>query len=416
MLKTAYRVMKQRDPAAVIHLAGLTWWHDPTFLDRLLAIAAADPQAVENNYFFDVVSLHIYFRTETIRSIIEQVVAIQDRYGLQKPIWINETNAPPNRDPEWPVNRPRFQIDLDQQTWFVIQAVALGFASGAERISVYKLVDINLPPGGESFGLVRPDLSRRPAYDAFKLVTRCFGAFDEVALEVDPSFYRITFSRPGTWTHVAWSRTPAESNVQIRANREVATLLDTSGESMQLLPQEGNFTVRLSGQRCGDECLVGGQPRLLLETSGNETYSQTCLDFHKADAGLVSNSTVTATATPATMAQPRQTAAVPTKMAMVEVSTPAPVSGSGPSGAASDSDEAPPNVVPPAQSPARIEPTAAASARAPTDATLSSDENVDAASGGGIGASIGLWFLGLGGVMALAMMFYMLRSRIDQDA
>ncbi|KPK13314.1 MAG: hypothetical protein AMJ56_02445 [Anaerolineae bacterium SG8_19] len=41
LLKVAYKVMKETDPDAVIHLAGLTWWHDQTFLKRLLSEAAA---------------------------------------------------------------------------------------------------------------------------------------------------------------------------------------------------------------------------------------------------------------------------------------------------------------------------------------------------------------------------------------
>ena len=277
LLKSAYRVIKESDPEAVIHLAGLTWWHDPTFLDSLLALAAADPESAEYDTFFDVISLHIYFRSETVKTLIEEVNAIQGRYGLEKPIWINETNAPPNRDPDWPVDRPRFNIDLEQQAWFIVQAMALGFASGAERISVYKLIDIHLPPGGESFGMVRPDYSRRPAYDAYKLATRCFGGFTNVTLREDPSYFHATFERPGELSHVAWARTPGGATVRIPASTEMAAQVGLDYSITGVLPEEGQYVLQLSGQRCDEECLIGGEPLLLVEELGDAGYLNECL-------------------------------------------------------------------------------------------------------------------------------------------
>jgi hypothetical protein len=276
LLKIAYKVIKDRDPEATIHLAGLTWWHDPTFLDRLLTIAAADPEGERNGYFFDAISLHIYFRTETVRTIIEEVNKIQGQYGLEKPIWINETNAPPNSDPEWPVNRPRFNVDLEQQAWFIVQAMALGFASGAERVSVYKLLDIHLPDGGESFGVLRPDQSRRPAYHAYKMVTRCLGAFEDIDMKESALAYRITFSRPGMLTHVAWSRTPSATTVSIPAKTGSASLLRLLSSSEEVVPVDGMYQLQLSGQRCDEECLVGGEPLLLLETLDEARYQRSC--------------------------------------------------------------------------------------------------------------------------------------------
>jgi hypothetical protein len=114
MVKTAYRVMKEVDPEATILLAGLTYWHDPGYLRRFLEVAAADPDAPANNYYFDVISLHVYFRVETVGFIINNIWAIQNDFGISKPIWVNETNAPPNLDPQWPVARPQFQVDLDR--------------------------------------------------------------------------------------------------------------------------------------------------------------------------------------------------------------------------------------------------------------------------------------------------------------
>jgi hypothetical protein len=279
LLKSAYRVIKDVDPQAVVHLAGLTWWHDPSFLDQLLALAAADPESAEYGYFFDVISLHVYFRTETVKTIIDEVNAIQRRYGMEKPIWINEMNAPPNQDPEWPVDRPSFDVDLEQQAWFILQAMALGFASGAERISVYKLIDIHLPSGGESFGVVRPDYSRRPAYDAYKLATGCFGSFSAVTLEEDPASFQVTFERLAGLSHIAWSRTISPTTVQITATSDSATLISWTKTPRQVRPVNGSYSLKLPAQRCDDECFIGGEPIILVEEMGIQNHVDQCIDW-----------------------------------------------------------------------------------------------------------------------------------------
>ncbi|MGQ0600970.1 MAG: hypothetical protein ACT4QE_04640, partial [Anaerolineales bacterium] len=71
MVKVAYLAAKQANPEAKIHLAGLTYWHDVVFgrrpfLQRYLEIVRNDPTAKDNNFYFDVATIHIYFRTETV--------------------------------------------------------------------------------------------------------------------------------------------------------------------------------------------------------------------------------------------------------------------------------------------------------------------------------------------------------------
>ncbi|MGV2435887.1 MAG UNVERIFIED_CONTAM: LIM domain-binding protein [Anaerolineae bacterium] len=64
LLKSAYLAAKQGNPSAQIHLAGTTYWHDVNagralYLERLLEVLAKDAEAVQHDYYFDVVSLHI---------------------------------------------------------------------------------------------------------------------------------------------------------------------------------------------------------------------------------------------------------------------------------------------------------------------------------------------------------------------
>ena len=319
LVKVAYQVLKAEDPEAVIHLAGLTWWHDPGYLDQLLRIITADPEGPENDYFFDVISLHIYFRVETMATIIDAVEAIQERRGLDKPIWVNETNAAPNRDPLWPTNRPQFQLDLEQQAWYIIQATALGFASGAENISVYKLMDVLLPEGGEPFGLMRPDFSRRPAFDAYQTTIDYLSHFrGQPDLEQTADYYVITFFRPQGITRVLWSRNSAVVTLQLPALAESATLVGVTGETRQISPIGGVYTLVLENARCFGECLVGGRPIILFEEGATLGSSplQPALQIGEAvavptlefDTVLTPTSTPEPTSTPSSTPTPLPTA------------------------------------------------------------------------------------------------------------
>lgn len=267
MLKVAYLVIKDEDPQAVIHLAGLTWWHDQGYLGRLLNLIASDPDARRYDYYFDVISLHIYFRSETVARIVEEVNSIQDKIGIDKPIWINETNASPNLDPLWPVERPVFPVDLDQQSWFVVQALSLGFAAGADRISIYKLVDIHLPPGGESFGILRPDMSRRPAFDAYDISIELLSGFNEVSLQQEDTYFVVSFYLPGRLVRVMWSRTEEAAIIALPAASETARLLSVYGDERVVVSPGGYHRIELEGARCQSECIIGGAPFFLVETA-----------------------------------------------------------------------------------------------------------------------------------------------------
>jgi len=163
LTKVAYLVARQENPGAVIHFAGLTYWHDvvnkrPLYLQRYIDEARKDPDAAANNFYFDAVSLHIYFTTDSVYDITAQFAALLRRNGLSQPIWINETNAAPYDDPLNPWTIPDWTVTLDQQAGFVVQAFAQGLAAGAQRVAVYKLSDYpGYPPGYEPYGMIRSD-------------------------------------------------------------------------------------------------------------------------------------------------------------------------------------------------------------------------------------------------------------------
>ncbi|PJF41494.1 MAG: hypothetical protein D6737_06240 [Chloroflexi bacterium] len=284
LLRVGYLAAKQGNPNAVIHLAGTTYWHDVNagrrlYVDRLLERIMDDPEAAANDYYFDVLSLHIYFRTDSVYDIVGQSQALLDSYGLgDKAIWINEMNAPPTEDPLWPVERPVYQLDLDQQSAFIVQAAGLGLAAGADHIAVYKFYDWNLPPGGETFGLLRADATRRPAFAAWQMVINYLDGVEQAALAQNETVdvVRLQHSN-GRQTLLAWARSDGSSEIQVSATAEKAYLLDQYGNITIMRPAEGVYTLPLAGADCNDidGCPVGGPVWLLIQPPGEFTVEET---------------------------------------------------------------------------------------------------------------------------------------------
>jgi hypothetical protein len=275
MVKVAYLAAKQGNPAASIHLAGTTFWHDANsgerlYTDRLLERISQDPNGPEYDYYFDALSLHVYFRTDSVYDIVNTYRDLLNKYGFgDKAIWIVETNASPNLDPSWQVIRPQFQITLEQQASFLAQAAALGLAAGADRIGVYKLYDQQLPDGGESFGLLHPaDGTPRPAFYSWQTVIERFNNVENTTLYRNE---RVTVAQLQQYddqqTIVAWSRTGETTWLEIAATSDKAYLLNQYGAERIIRPSDNFYTLDLPGASCEEVegCVVGGAVSILIQ-------------------------------------------------------------------------------------------------------------------------------------------------------
>ena len=314
LVKVAWCAVHDVDPEAKVHLAGLTYWHDvnynrPFYLGRFLDVALADPEGAAHGYFFDVVSLHIYFKTETIIPIVQETRQAMARRQIDKPIWINETNASPNLDPAWPVTRPEFQITLEQQAAFIVQAHALALAAGVERVGVYKFADGYLPEEAESFGLIRADGSRRPAYDALKTVTTVFRGATDAHLVVGRRAYVVTLALPeGRTASVMWARAGAPVRAEVAAAGAGATLVNMLGAATSITPEGGIYALDLQAAECPppEGCLVGGPPLILIQEGAPAQVRLIPGDGSPADT--LDTHFATSTPRPATPASPTATA------------------------------------------------------------------------------------------------------------
>jgi hypothetical protein len=80
-------------------------------------------------------------------------------------------------------------------------------------------------------------------------------------------------------THVAWARTPAESPIQITATADSAILVRLNEEPTEVKNENGFYSLSLPGQRCDVECLVGGEPQVLVEATGDTSRLESCVNF-----------------------------------------------------------------------------------------------------------------------------------------
>jgi hypothetical protein len=276
LLRVAYNVIKQTNPNATVHLSAFTYYWDTNygrtpFFTRLLDEMVKDRAAAEHNYYFDVASANLYFRTDNIYDLIAWHHQQMREHGFDKPLWLTETNAAPSTDPAWPVANPTFPITLDEQAHFIIQSMAMALAGGANRVAIYKMADVPADHAAnpEPFGLVRDDGSRRPAFSAFQVGSSYLAGFTEASLTERTDTHTIVTVKRGDsgWTTVAWTRQPSPVIISVAAHANQATLIDWNGSKQTIKARDGKYEIEIAGATCTGGCIIGGAPRLIVEGS-----------------------------------------------------------------------------------------------------------------------------------------------------
>lgn len=303
LVKIASQAVKKANPEAKIVLPGLTYWWDkeggrPLYLGRFLEAAAHDPTAAAQGDYFDIVALHQYANPLNIYVATRVYQRALATYGLNRPIWIDESNIAPMDDPTGP-NTPAFHATLDQQAAYVIQAFALARAAGADRMSIYKMVDERPEGPGELYGLVRNDGSVRPAFTAFQTAVRYMSAPTSAVYTwegaADPptedqltqvvqsnakrtqwawpaAVNRVTLERGAERVTVVWNASSKLVTGRIPAVTKSAQVIDKLGrDTGEVIAQNGQYQLELqpssnnTDPRDPSVYLVGGDPRILLE-------------------------------------------------------------------------------------------------------------------------------------------------------
>lgn len=274
LLRVAYLAAKEANPDAVIHLGAFTHFWDPEYFGRFLDELVAAPEAAENAHYFDVATAHLYFQPDVIYDVLQLFREDMARRGLEKPIWLVETNAPPADDSYWPVPNWTLYVTQYEQAAFIPQALASALAAGAERVSIYKLMDTDSDreANPEPFGLLRQDGSRRPAFDTYSVAIQQFADVLTARRERWDAVGQIRLEQPDQTTTVLFARLPQTQQASVFATATEAQLIDMWGESATIEAVDGVFQVELPGSLCiqtiGDYCMIGGTVYYLVQDRG----------------------------------------------------------------------------------------------------------------------------------------------------
>lgn len=377
--RTAYRAAKAVNPSAVIHLSAFTYWADyyagtEQYMARLLDEIMADPRAPQHDYYFDVATAHLYFQPSQIYDLTNLFVDIMRQRGMDQPIWLVETNAPPKDDPGWPVSNWTLSVTQQEQAAYIPQALAAALAAGVERVAVYKLRDTadDRAANPEPFGLVRLDGSRRPAFESYQVAVEYLAGVEGAERERWNEVGQIRMDQAEQTTTIVFARLPQPQQAEITALNETALLIDMRGVQQPVTATQGVFTIDLPPARCsqsiGDYCMIGGPPFYLVQDGRMPTPTST------PTATLTPTSTPTATA--AATPEPSPTAEA-VGVATEAAATPLAVANSNPFPA----------------------PTAAQPATSELAAQAAGQDGW------------GLWFVGGGLLLAVALGFGLLRLR-----
>jgi len=318
LLKVAYLAAKKANPNATISSPGTSYWVDQNagraqYYERLLIEISKDPDAGRFNWYHDVVSLNLYRAPDDLVRVYSFYKDIQNRFGINKPIWLTESNAMPTDDKQIaPCDHAGDPIKttMEEQAAYAVQAFALGAAAGFNRVGFYKIVDGNACNEPAVWGSARDNGSRRPVHDALRTSITNFAGFLDAqfvplsriiqrwpAWPDDPNsyvsnwqVYQVAFDKPGNrrvtalWNgdgrqpdpinirSVGQPQPPGGLVVRIPKRGSGAKAIDKRGQSYPYFQEQGGYyvvylapaTATFADDPPGYH-FIGGDPVLILE-------------------------------------------------------------------------------------------------------------------------------------------------------
>ncbi|MFN2285385.1 MAG: glycosyl hydrolase [Anaerolineae bacterium] len=269
LLKVGYQATKAACPDCTVLFAGLYPWADLTFFERVLDIINDDPDAPANNDFFDVMSIHLYGRSDDAYSVVNYLRNRMLLYVLDHPIWLTETGVPVWGDPQAYNAKYDYAATQDEVAAYVIQSYANALASGVERYFFFRTNDADM---GEYFGLIRNDGSLRPAYNAYQVATTYLISPTFTTRVPTGANLRVTlWGTPRGKVSVLWNTGPLTSVHTLPATIPNATLVNRWGVTHTLTATAGVYTLTLPGATANlvtnpDDYIIGGDPVILIES------------------------------------------------------------------------------------------------------------------------------------------------------
>jgi hypothetical protein len=301
LLKVGYLAAKRANPRASVSFPATSYWADatmqrPQFYDRLLNILSRDPLAAEHNFYHDAVAVNLYRKPDDIYGVHAVFKAIQSRHGVDRPVWLTETNAMPSDDQGVPCSERHagdaWQTTLQEQAAFAVQTFALAAAAGYERIGWWRLVDGRPCVQAGLWGAVRDDGTWRPAAEAMRTAVGYFSGFFNAQLvplvreqdrrtararnsrSFEPNWriYQVALDRPaGQRVTVVWNGDAQPLRVRVARNGSAARAVSVTGHEHPLMSDDTGWVVELAAATAsfrGDPNgyhYIGGVPVFIVE-------------------------------------------------------------------------------------------------------------------------------------------------------
>ncbi len=371
ILKVAYRVAKSANPDAKIIVAPYSYHFDLQeggeqslpWLDAFIAALLADPEAEANNYYFDVFAMNIYRNPhdiyDRIAGSIPWSVRPPDRTSIKSRLeaagidpnrfewWITEMNfmayddaQAEGWDPE--ARNDGFRITMQEQAAALVQAYALAFAAGWDKVFWHAMSDDPPPPPDELWGMARfnPHLENadtgrlRPAACAYLMAARYMahatntrlhtldrpnqttdpnGTYNPNPRQFAPRFewhvQQVTFDRDGERTFVLWNSGPEDVLVAVQRSAASARLLDMFGNELPLTQSGAYWLVNL-GKATRHFSLFGGDPADYFYIGGAPVF---LIEYGPTDAEPIAPKLATDTDIAAEVAAPAPEVSVPSQ-------------------------------------------------------------------------------------------------------
>lgn len=345
LLKVAYIAGKMADPDAQIMFGGLLFTQDGVnWLAQVLNMYSEDASAEQNDYYMDIVAVHSYADPWRSGWLVLNVRQTLIAYGIDRPIWLNETGVPVWDDypgPTWASDSVD-RATMDQQAWYTIQSAAYAWSEGADVVMFHQLYDdcgdqpagTNFPPNdgnlcstgaacfGDAHGMFRNTSASvcfsqhpnpgtpRPAARAFRLLAEVFGreAFDRgEQVRVDERATVITFERPATNERITvmWNRTYERFTLTYPAVGDTAQMISLNGDQVIRRTPSRNYEIDLSAAfpdnfvalQPGADTAIGGAPVILIEQIDGDVTPQV-IDLDGFDTPVVVSQPIAEQPTP----------------------------------------------------------------------------------------------------------------------
>jgi hypothetical protein len=273
LLKVGYQATKAACPDCSVLFAGLHFWDDTTFYERVLNVVNDDPYAAANNYYFDAMSVHLYATSAHSYDIVNHIRSRMTVYVSDHPIWLTETGVEVWDDttiyPD-PVKEDWTATQAEAGA-YVIQSYANALAADVERYFHFRVND-DLGGMSQLFGLVRDDRSLRPAYVAYQVANTYLVSPTFTTRVAQNGVTRVTlWGSPHGKVSAIWNTTPGPLSYNYAATLSTATQVDRMGGTEAIASAGGIYALDLPAATANlvsnsSYYFIGGDPVIVVES------------------------------------------------------------------------------------------------------------------------------------------------------